>query len=376
MQVLERVDTVVVGAGAVGLAVARSLALQGLEVMVLESQAAIGQGVSSRNSEVIHAGIYYPLGSKKASLCIRGRHLLYAYCRDRHVPHRRTGKLIVATTGAQQGALSQLQSKGQDNGAEGLVMLTRAQARVLEPELACVAALYSPETGILDAHSFMLALQGDLERDGGQVVCHTRVERLTPDEGRGWVVHTADGTLLGARWVINAAGLGACELAAATEGLHSGRIPQAHFGKGQYFAYPGRSPFSHLIYPVPDPEAPPGWLGVHLTLDMAGQARFGPDMHWTEEPDDLTVDASHAIAFERAVRHYWPGLPQGSLVPAYAGMRPKIHGPGQAAPDFRLDGPAQHGLPGLVNLMGIESPGLTSALAIGERVAAMVAEAA
>ncbi len=374
MQVLERVDAVIVGAGAVGLAIGRALAQQGHEVLVLESQGSIGQGVSSRNSEVIHAGIYYPIGSNKANLCTRGRRLLYGYCREKHIPHRRCGKLIVATSGAQQGALSQLQARGQDNGAEGLVMLTRAQVRTLEPELACDAALYSPETGILDAHSFMLAMHGDLEHHGGQVVFHTRVQRLTRDSEQGWVVHAGEGAKLGARWVVNAAGLGACALAAQTEGLAPSQIPQARYGKGQYFAFQGRAPFSHLIYPVPDPEAPPGWLGVHLTLDLAGQARFGPDMQWADAPDDLTVDPMRGQAFERAVKQYWPGLPEGSLVPAYAGMRPKIHGPGEAAPDFRLDGPRQHGLPGLVNLFGIESPGLTSSLAIGERVASMVAE--
>ncbi len=361
---MDQVDCVVVGAGVVGLAVARALALQGRDVLVLEAAGAIGTGTSSRNSEVIHAGIYYPQGSLKARLCVRGRQLLYAYCAERHVPHRRCGKLIVATSEAQLPALRDLERRALANGVEGLVWLSRTQAQQLEPQLECVAALLSPETGIIDSHSLMLALQGDLENAGGAVVFHSPVESMRVLAG-GIALRTQDGTELLARTVVNAAGLGAPALAARIEGLDARHVPQAHYAKGSYFTLAGRAPFSRLVYPVPEAAG----LGVHLTIDLGGQAKFGPDVEWVDRPDDLEVDPDRALGFYAEVRKYWPQLPDGALLPGYAGMRPKIHGPGEPAADFLVQGPAEHGVPGLVQLFGIESPGLTSALALGEWVA-------
>ncbi len=361
---MDQADCVVVGAGVVGLAVARALALQGRDVLVLEAAGAIGTGTSSRNSEVIHAGIYYPQGSLKARLCVRGRQLLYAYCAERHVPHRRCGKLIVATSEAQLPALRDLERRALANGVEGLAWLSRTQAQQLEPQLECVAALLSPETGIIDSHALMLALQGDLENAGGAVVFHSPVESMRV-LGGGIALRTQDGTELLARTVVNAAGLGAPALAARIEGLDARHVPRAHYAKGSYFTLAGRAPFSRLVYPVPEAAG----LGVHLTLDLGGQAKFGPDVEWVERPDDLEVDPDRARGFYAEVRKYWPQLPDGALLPGYAGMRPKIHGPGEPAADFLVQGPAEHGVPGLVQLFGIESPGLTSALALGEWVA-------
>ncbi len=361
---MDQADCVVVGAGVVGLAVARALALQGRDVLVLEAAGAIGTGTSSRNSEVIHAGIYYPQGSLKARLCVRGRQLLYAYCAERHVPHRRCGKLIVATSEAQLPALRDLERRALANGVEGLVWLSRTQAQQLEPQLECVAALLSPETGIIDSHALMLALQGDLENAGGAVVFHSPVESMRV-LGGGIALRTQDGTELLARTLVNAAGLGAPALAARIEGLDARHVPRAHYAKGCYFTLAGRAPFSRLVYPVPEAAG----LGVHLTLDLGGQAKFGPDVEWVERPDDLEVDPDRARGFYAEVRKYWPQLPDGALLPGYAGMRPKIHGPGEPAADFLVQGPAEHGVPGLVQLFGIESPGLTSALALGEWVA-------
>jgi len=368
---MERVDAVVVGAGVVGLAVARALALAGREVLVLEREAAIGQGTSARNSEVIHAGLYYPAGSLKARLCVRGKALLYAYCAERGVNHRRCGKLMVANTASQVAALPALVARARANGVDDLVLLSREQALALEPALDCRAAVRSPSTGIVDSHGLMLSLQGDLEHAGGLVVCHSAVSRLLR-EGDGWVVHTEDGTTLRARTVVNAAGLQACGLAQRTQGPGPLQVPRPWYAKGSYFTLAGRSPFGQLVYPVPEPEQHLAGLGVHLTIDLGGQAKFGPDVQWVDDPNDLQVDPARGEAFYAAVRQYWPGLPDGALQPGYAGMRPKISGPGEAAADFRIDGPAQHGLPGLVNLLGIESPGLTSCLAIGERVAALL----
>ncbi len=361
---MDQADCVVVGAGVVGLAVARALALQGREVLVLEAAGAIGMGTSSRNSEVIHAGIYYPQGSLKARLCVRGRELLYAYCAERHVSHRRCGKLIVATSEAQLPALRDVERRALANGVEGLAWLSRAQAQQLEPQLECLAALLSPETGIIDSHALMLALQGDLENAGGAVVFHSPVESMRV-LGGGIALRTQDGTELLARTVVNAAGLGAPALAACIEGLDARHVPQAHYAKGSYFTLAGRAPFSRLVYPVPEAAG----LGVHLTIDLGGQAKFGPDVEWVERPDDLEVDPDRARGFYAEVRKYWPQLPDGALLPGYAGMRPKIHGPGEPAADFLVQGPAEHGVPGLVQLFGIESPGLTSALALGEWVA-------
>jgi L-2-hydroxyglutarate oxidase LhgO len=365
---LEQMDAVVIGAGVVGLAVARALALAGREVLVLEREAAVGQGTSSRNSEVVHAGIYYPSGSLKAQLCVRGKQMLYAYCEQRGVAHRRCGKLIVANTASQAAALPAIVDKARVNGVDDLVLLTSEAARAMEPQLACLAALHSPSTGIVDSHALMLSLQGDLENAGGMVACHSGVERLRVAAG-GMELFAEDGTALLARTVVNAAGLHACALGRRTEGLDPRHVPQPWYAKGSYFTLSGRSPFGQLIYPAPEPDKHLAGLGVHLTIDLGGQAKFGPDVQWVDDPDDLQVDPARGEAFYAEVRKYWPGLPDGALQPGYAGMRPKISGPHEPAADFRIDGPAMHGLPGLVNLFGIESPGLTSCLAIGEYVA-------
>ena len=367
---MENVDAVVIGAGVVGLAVARALARRGREVIVLEAEGGIGAGVSSRNSEVIHAGLYYPKGSLKARLCVQGRRALYDFCESHGVPHRRCGKLVVATDESQRPALDALLAKAQANGVHDLQRLGAVQARTLEPEVACVAALLSPSTGIIDSHALMLALQGDLERAGGAVALRSPVESVVCGERHVVRVGGDEPLELSAGLVVNAAGLWAPKLAARIEGLPTAHVPRTHFCKGSYYAYAGRSPFTRLVYPVPQEF----WLGVHLTLDLGGQARFGPDVQWLpdglEEPLDYAVDPARADAFYADVRRYWPGLPEGSLQPAYSGYRPKIHAEHEPAPDFVIDGPAAHGVSGLVNLFGIESPGLTSCLAIAEEVLA------
>jgi L-2-hydroxyglutarate oxidase LhgO len=363
----DRVDCVVVGAGVVGLAVARALALQGREVLVLEAAGAIGTGISSRNSEVIHAGLYYPTGSLKARLCVQGRHLMYAYCAKRSVPHRRCGKLIVATSTEQVPGLESILARAQANGVDDLQWLTREQALALEPALACVAALHSPSTGIVDSHALMLALQGDLEHAGGMVAFNSPLARAAIGSDAIELV-AIDGTVLQARTVVNAAGLHAPALAARFAGLDASHVPQAHYAKGSYFTLAGRAPFSRLIYPVPESAG----LGVHLTLDLGGQAKFGPDVQWVDSPDDVLVDPARGDAFYAQVRKYWPGLADGALSPGYAGVRPKISDPHAPAADFVIQGPLTHGVAGLVNLFGIESPGLTSALAIAQHVAALV----
>lgn len=364
---VDRVSCVVVGAGVVGLAIARALALRGSEVLVLEAEGAIGTQTSSRSSEVIHAGIYYPTGSLKARLCVQGGVMLYDYCARRGVAHRRCGKLIVATSEHQTQALRAVAEQARANGVQDLQWLSGSEARRLEPELSCHAALLSPHTGIIDSHALMLALQADLERCGAMVVLRTRVSEITRATG-ALRVRTNDGTMLDTDMLVNAAGLGAIDLARHTQGLAGNLVPQPFYAKGSYFACGVRAPFSHLIYPLPEA----GGLGVHLTLDLAGQARFGPDVQWVDDPGDLNVDVARGRSFDAEVRRYWRGLPDGALQPAYAGMRPKISGPGQAAADFMLQGPREHGVPGLVNLFGIESPGLTSALAIGEHVVGML----
>lgn len=370
---MERVDAVVVGAGVVGLAVARALARSGRETLVLERETAIGQGVSSRNSEVIHAGLYYPEGSLKARLCVAGKWQLYEFCESHGVAHSRCGKLVVATEPDQLPGLRRLAEKAARNGVDDLRWLDRAEVQALEPALRCEAALHSPSTGIVDSHGLMLALQGDLEAAGGAVGLGSQVQSLqtTPE---GLVLRVlADGEEMEllAGTVVNAAGLWAPWLAARTAGLGAAHVPAAHFSKGCYFSLAGRSPFSRLIYPLPQD----AWLGVHLTLDLGCQARFGPDAQWLEDvsdPDalDYQVDPARAEGFYADVRRYWPALPDGALQPSYSGVRPKIHAPGTPAPDFRIDGPGQHGVPGLVNLLGIESPGLTSSLAIADEVLA------
>ncbi len=357
-----------IGAGVVGLAVARTLAERGLETIVLESALGIGTGTSSRNSEVVHAGIYYPTGSLKAQWCVRGKHLLYDYCERRQVPHRRCGKLIVATSEAQVAELVQLQATGQANGVNDLALLTAAQAQALEPELQCVAALHSGSTGIVDSHAFMRALQGDFEAAGGMLALGSPV--LGGQVGFDGIALQVGGEQpmeIGAGVVVNAAGLWAQQVTSGLQGLDARHIPRLYTAKGNYYSLSGRSPFAHLIYPVPEP----GGLGVHLTIDLGGQARFGPDVQWVDALD-YTVDPRRADGFYAAIRRYWPRLPDGALQPAYAGIRPKLSGPGEAAADFVIQGPAVHGVPGLVNLFGIESPGLTSALAVGEAVGALV----
>jgi L-2-hydroxyglutarate oxidase LhgO len=368
---MERVDAVVVGAGVVGLATARALALRGLEVMVLERESAIGTGVSARNSEVIHAGLYYPAGSLKARLCVEGRRRLYEFCESHGVPHRRCGKLVVATDDAQRDGLDLLLAKAAANGVDDLQRLSAAQALALEPQLACTGALLSPSTGIVDSHALMLALQGDLEAAGGSVALSSPVEGIACGAG-GHVLQVggAEPMSLGAGIVVNAGGLWAPWVAARTAGLDAAHVPRAWLSKGNYYALAGQAPFSRLVYPLPQD----AWLGVHLTLDLGGQARFGPDVEWLphglELPIDYEVDPARADAFYADVRRYWPGLPGGALQPAYSGVRPKIHGPGTPAPDFQVQGPADHGVPGLVNLFGIESPGLTSSLALADEVVA------
>ena len=366
---MEQVDCVVVGAGVVGLAVARALALAGREVLVLEAAEAIGTMTSSRNSEVIHAGIYYPQGSLKAQLCVQGKQLLYDYCQARGVGHRRCGKLLVATSEAQVAQLQGIIAKAAANGVDDLVLLTRAQAQAMEPALQCVAAIHSPSTGIIDSHAFMLALQGDLEHAAGLVAFNAPLARAQV-QGDGIALWSSDGTALQARSVVNAAGLLAPQLARQFAGLAPEQVPSAYFCKGNYFTLAGRAPFSRLIYPVPEAAG----LGVHLTLDLGGQAKFGPDVQWVDSADDLVVDPARADAFYAEVRKYWPALQDGALQAGYAGIRPKISPPEHSAHDFVIQGPAAHGVAGLVNLFGIESPGLTSSLAIAERVARLLAD--
>ncbi len=364
---MDEVDCVVIGAGVVGLAVARALALQGREVMVLEAASAIGTGTSSRNSEVIHAGIYYSPGSLKARLCVRGKHLLYAYCAERGIAHSRCGKLLVATQAGQVSQLQGIIAKAAANGVSDLVLLTREQARAMEPQLECIAAVHSPSTGIVDSHALMLALQGELENAGGVVALNSPLRQAYIGSYAIELIAN-DGTALRARTVINAAGLLAPALAGRFQGLAPKHVPAPYFAKGNYFTLAGRSPFNRLIYPVPEPAG----LGVHLTLDLGGQAKFGPDVEWVDSPDDLRVDAARGEAFYAEVRKYWPALPDGALQPGYAGMRPKLHAPGAPAHDFVIQGPDVHGVAGLVNLFGIESPGLTSSLALAEHVALML----
>jgi L-2-hydroxyglutarate oxidase LhgO len=374
---METVDAVVIGAGVVGLAVGRALAQSGLETVVLERTNLIGSGTSSRNSEVIHAGIYYATGSLKARLCVQGREALYAYCEAHGVEHRRCGKLLVATNEAQQSKLLQIQAQAARNGVADLQLLTAVQVHALEPELRAVAALLSPSTGIVDSHGLMLALQGDLERSGGALALLAPVESI---DARGPLPVLSVGgdapMQLSARFVVNAAGLWAPHVAAATLGLAPQHVPTAHYAKGNYFSLAARAPFSRLVYPIPQDAG----LGVHLTLDLAGQARFGPDVEWiapaTPDAIDYRVDTSRAAAFEADIRSYWPGLPEGALQPAYSGVRPKLHGAGQPASDFILQGPADHGIAGLMNLFGIESPGLTASLAIADEVLRRLALAA
>lgn len=360
------VDAVVVGAGVIGLAVVRALALTGRSVIVLETERLIGSVTSSRNSEVIHSGIYYPQGSLKARLCVEGRQRLYEFCDAHGVGYQRCGKLIVATNEKERPAVEALFQKGLANGVEDLVWLSAAEATAMEPALHCVGALFAPSTGILDSHGFMLAMRGDAEDHGAAIAFNTPfLSAKIEDDGIVISAGGAEPTTLKTAALINCAGLQASKVARAIVGLEHALVPETRYAKGNYFALTGRSPFRRLIYPAPHSHG----LGVHLTFDLAGQVRFGPDVEWIEEID-YAVDPRRCEGFSEAIRSYWPGLRDDALVAAYAGIRPKISGPADSAADFRLDGPERHGVRGLVNLFGIESPGLTSSLAIAEQVVA------
>lgn len=360
----EPADIVIIGAGVIGLAVARACARAGLAPLVLEEGPLFGSGISSRNSEVIHAGLYYAPESDKARLCVAGRDQLYRYCRDMDVPHRRLGKLIIAANGDEVAALDQIEANASAAGVNDLIRLGGGEAAALEPAITCHAALLSLSTGIIDSHSLMSRLLAEMENGGGQFVPHCRVTGLSRMTG-GWGIHVAgesEPAAVAAR-VVNAAGLAAHHLATRTEGLAAAHVPQVRFARGNYFAYRGKAPFTRLIYPVPVP----GGLGTHLTLDMQGDARFGPDVEWVNTPD-FTVDPARKERFVEAARRFWPTIDPERLDPAYAGIRPKLTTAGEAPADFRIDGPERHGLPGLVNLFGIESPGLTACLAIADEV--------
>jgi L-2-hydroxyglutarate oxidase LhgO len=357
-------QVLVVGAGVVGLAVARTAASRGHDVVVAEATGGIGNGVSSRNSEVIHAGIYYPTGSLRARHCTRGRRLLYDFCATHGVAHNKCGKLIVATDGAELAKVETLREQGRNNGVEGLEMIGGNAARALEPELTCIGALSSPESGIVDSHAFMLALWGELEDRGGSIAFETPVERLTYAAPH-WQVQFGgrDAGVLAFDAVVNAAGLGAQQLARRIDGYAADKVPPLILAKGNYFGFAGRPAFSRLIYPTPVD----GGLGVHVTLDLTGRMRFGPDVEWIDH-ESYTVDARRADSFYQRIRGYWPGLPDNSLVPDYCGIRPKLTGPGETAADFMIAAEPAHGLPGLVNLFGIESPGLTSSLSLADEI--------
>jgi len=357
---------VVIGAGVVGLGIARALACRGREVLILEAAERFGSGASSRNSEVIHAGIYYPRGSLKARLCVAGRELLYAFCREHGIAHRRCGKLIVASDAARIAELARLRSRALGNGV-ALASLDRAATRALEPQLECAAALLSPETGIIDAQALMLALLAEAEARGATLICRSTVTQLSLANGLFRIAVNGERCALEARTLINSAGLEAPALARLLHGAAAPGIPQAWPCKGSYFTLSGAAPFTRLIYPLPERDA----LGVHLTLDLAGRARFGPDVEWVTERS-YAVDAARATAFYAAIRAWWPALADGALQPAYAGIRPRIYGPGQPVPDFRIEGEAAHGVRSLIHLFGIESPGLTATLAIAAHVAALL----
>jgi L-2-hydroxyglutarate oxidase LhgO len=360
-------DAIVVGAGVVGLSVARALARSGRSVAVLEAESAIGTGASSRNSEVIHAGLYYPTGSLKARLCVEGRRRLYDFCAERGVAHRKCGKLVVASDESELAAIETLARRGDDNGVEGLKLLSQSEARTLEPELRTAGALLSQETGILDSHGLMLALQGDAVDGGAAFAFRTPFLRARVENSAVRVfaggAEPAEAT---ARLIVNCAGLGASAVARAVEGADAASIPETRYAKGNYFSLGGRAPFAHLIYPAPQVHG----LGVHLTFDLAGEARFGPDVEWVDAID-YGVDPARSDGFSAAVHRYWPGLPNRALTPAYSGIRPKLGGPKDPAADFRIEAQT-FGEAILVNLFGIESPGLTSSLAIADCVLSLL----
>jgi len=357
-------QVLVIGAGVVGLAIARTAALAGHDVTVAEATGGIANGVSSRNSEVIHAGLYYPTGTLRALQCVRGRRMLYEFCASHGVGHRKCGKLVVATNEAELAKVETIKQQADLNGVEGTEMIGGNAARAMEAELFCIGALWSPETGIIDSHGYMRALWGELEDRGGMIAFETPVERMRYTAPQ-WHVEFGGAEPVSVSFdaVINAAGLGAQPLARRIEGYPADKVPRLVLGKGNYFGYAGRPVFSRLIYPTPID----GGLGVHVTLDLAGRMRFGPDVEWIAE-ENYAVDPRRADSFYARIRTYWPGLPDGSLVPDYAGIRPKLRGQGEGQADFMIAGPADHGLPRLVNLFGIESPGLTSSLAIAEDV--------
>ena len=358
-------EAVVVGAGVIGLSVARSLAARGLEVLVLEQDAGIGQATSTRNSEVIHAGLYYPTGSLKARLCVEGRRALYQYCAERGIPHRRCGKLVVATEPDEDAAVQHVYERAHANGVEDIALIGNKQLHEMEPHVRGTSALFSGTTGIIDSHALMLAYQGDAEAGGATVSLRTPV--VAGAFGGGSITIRTGGaepTEIETTLLVNTAGLGAWDLSSRLEGLDPKTIPPRHLAKGNYFALSGRAPFSHLVYPVPMAAG----LGIHLTFDLGGEARFGPDVEWVDRID-YAVDPGRAEAFYAAIRRYWPDLPDGVLLPAYAGIRPKTKGPGEGAADFIIQGPADTGHPAYIALYGIESPGITSSLAIGDAVA-------
>jgi L-2-hydroxyglutarate oxidase LhgO len=363
---VDEFDAVVIGAGVVGIATARALALAGREVLVLEAAEAIGTETSSRNSEVIHAGLYYPTGSLKAKLCVAGRHALYAYCAERGIAHRRCGKLVVATADDQRPKLEQLLAQGRANGVNDLQPMTGDEARALEPALVCVAAFHSPSTGVVDSHAFMLSMQGDAENAGALFAFHSPVTGGEVDaDAIVLEVGGAEPTRLRARTVINAGGLHAQRIAASLRGFPAEHVPPTYYAKGNYYQLTTRAPFSRLIYPMPNNAG----LGVHITLDLAGQGRFGPDVEWIDAIE-YSVDPRRSDGFYAAIREYWPGLPDGALAPGYAGIRPKIVPAGSPPADFVIAAPRDHGVPGLVHLFGIESPGLTASMAIADAVLA------
>lgn len=354
----------VIGAGVIGLSVARAAARAGHEVVVAEAASAIGTGISSRNSEVIHGGMYYPTGTLRARHCVAGRRMLYAFCASHGVPHRKCGKLVVATNAAELAKIEAIFAQGEINGVEGLELIGGNAARALEPELACIGALHSPETGIIDSHAYMLALRGDLEDAGGAVAVRTPVTGAAR-QGERWRVAFggSDGGEFAFDALVNCAGLGAQSVARSIEDYPPTRVPRLVLGKGNYFSFAGKPVFSRLIYPTPIV----GGLGVHVTLDLAGRMRFGPDVEWVES-ENYDVDPARAASFYARIRTYWPGLPNGALSPDYSGIRPKLTGPTEPQADFLIDAPAQHGLPGLVQMFGIESPGLTSSLSLADEI--------
>jgi L-2-hydroxyglutarate oxidase LhgO len=362
------IDCIVIGAGVIGLAVGRALARDGRSVAILETERQFGMHTSSRNSEVIHAGIHYEPGSLKARLCVSGKELLYRYCSRRGIDHRRCGKFTVATTEAQVNALRGMDAHARACGVMDLELIDSDHARRMEPALRCVAALSSPSTGIIDSHAYMQSLLADAEGCGADISYQTTVTSLRPtDSGTAVYIEGSDEPAATARWIINAAGLHAQRVAAAIDGFPAQHVPKIYYARGNYFTLSGRAPFRRLIYPV----GHQGWLGIHMTVDLAGAARFGPDLEWI--PDvDYSVDPNRAQSFYESIRRYWPQLQDGQLQPAYAGVRPKLSGPGEPAKDFLISGPEQHGVAGIVNLFGMESPGLTSSLAVGDLVAAMV----